>query len=85
MAITFGINFALNGGAAFLAVKINLHDLAFVSLYELPVWVMLPLAIVLLDFFAYLAHRSMHKIDWLWRVHRVHHSDMFVDVTTSYR
>src|SRR5690606_30845582 len=39
-----------------------------------------------LDFaFGYAAHRSMHAWPALWKYHRVHHSDPFVDVTTSYR
>ena len=42
--------------------------------------------IVALDFaFGYVAHRSMHAWPALWKYHRVHHSDEFVDVTTSYR
>jgi sterol desaturase/sphingolipid hydroxylase (fatty acid hydroxylase superfamily) len=27
----------------------------------------------------------MHKVGWMWRFHRVHHSDTLVDVTTAYR
>jgi sterol desaturase/sphingolipid hydroxylase (fatty acid hydroxylase superfamily) len=39
-----------------------------------------------LDFmYGYAAHVLLHKIPMLWRVHRVHHSDPFVDVTTSLR
>jgi sterol desaturase/sphingolipid hydroxylase (fatty acid hydroxylase superfamily) len=42
--------------------------------------------IVALDFaYGYLAHRSMHAWPALWKYHRVHHSDPFVDFTTSYR
>ena len=42
--------------------------------------------IVLLDFSAgYLAHRALHLFPILWRFHRVHHSDEFVDATTTYR
>jgi sterol desaturase/sphingolipid hydroxylase (fatty acid hydroxylase superfamily) len=33
----------------------------------------------------YLAHRMLHLFPILWRFHRVHHSDDFVDVTTTYR
>jgi sterol desaturase/sphingolipid hydroxylase (fatty acid hydroxylase superfamily) len=44
------------------------------------------LGIVALDFaYGYLAHRAMHVSPALWKYHRVHHSDAFVDVTTSYR
>ena len=42
--------------------------------------------VVILDFSAgYLAHRALHFFPVLWRFHRVHHSDDFVDVTTTYR
>jgi len=42
--------------------------------------------ILILDFSAgYLAHRVLHLFPILWRFHRVHHSDDFVDVTTTYR
>src|SRR2546430_5351465 len=42
--------------------------------------------IVILDFSAgYLAHRALHLFPILWRFHQVHHSDDFVDVTTTYR
>jgi sterol desaturase/sphingolipid hydroxylase (fatty acid hydroxylase superfamily) len=41
---------------------------------------------IVLDFgYGYLAHRMLHESTLLWRVHRVHHSDAFVDVTTSFR
>ena len=42
--------------------------------------------IVVLDFsVGYLSHRTMHMWPAMWRFHRVHHSDDFVDVTTTYR
>jgi sterol desaturase/sphingolipid hydroxylase (fatty acid hydroxylase superfamily) len=34
---------------------------------------------------SYLAHVAMHKVPALWRVHRVHHSDPMVDVSTTVR
>ena len=42
--------------------------------------------ILLLDFFgAYLAHYVEHKVNPLWMVHLVHHSDHKVDTTTANR
>jgi len=38
-----------------------------------------------LDLAAYAAHRAMHIVPALWRVHRVHHTDPHVDVTTAFR
>ncbi|MCP2222936.1 hypothetical protein AB7M56_007337 [Bradyrhizobium elkanii] len=37
------------------------------------------LGIIGLDLFAYFAHVSMHKLGWMWRFHRMHHADRFVD------
>lgn len=43
------------------------------------------LAIVVLDAWMYLWHRANHVIPFLWRFHRVHHSDPHMDVTTATR
>lgn len=43
------------------------------------------ISIVVLDFAAYVAHVSLHKFSFLWRVHRIHESDVSVDATTSFR
>jgi sterol desaturase/sphingolipid hydroxylase (fatty acid hydroxylase superfamily) len=40
---------------------------------------------VLLDLTIYLQHRLFHALPWLWRVHRVHHADPEVDVSTALR
>lgn len=32
------------------------------------------LALLLVEFVEYWAHRAMHEIDWMWRFHAVHHS-----------
>ncbi len=45
----------------------------------------LAVGIIGLDLFAYFAHVTLHKFAWLWRFHRVHHSDNAVDVTTAFR
>jgi len=39
-----------------------------------PVWAQVVLASVVREFFDYWAHRSMHRFDWLWRLHATHHS-----------
>ncbi|MBZ8133868.1 sterol desaturase family protein [Afifella sp. IM 167] len=43
------------------------------------------LAFLLLDFSVWAEHVAFHKIPLLWRVHRVHHADVDVDVTTALR
>lgn len=43
------------------------------------------LSIVVLDLFDYFWHRFNHKIRFLWRFHKAHHSDTHMDVTTALR
>lgn len=38
-----------------------------------------------LDFAIYLQHVITHKVHFLWRLHRVHHSDPFFDTSTALR
>src|SRR5215468_884220 len=42
-------------------------------------------AILLFDGWLYLLHRANHKFGFLWRFHRVHHSDPEMDTTTAVR
>ncbi|TCN36315.1 sterol desaturase family protein [Sinorhizobium americanum] len=42
-------------------------------------------AFVALDFAVWLEHVVFHKLPILWRIHRVHHADPGVDVTTALR
>lgn len=41
--------------------------------------------VLLLDLWKYLEHRLMHAVPLFWRLHRVHHVDTVVDVTTAER
>lgn len=50
-----------------------------------PGWVKIALAMIALDFAIWAQHLVSHKVPVLWRLHRVHHSDRDVDVTTAIR
>ena len=50
-----------------------------------PVWLEIVLAMLLLDLLIYGQHLASHKIPVLWRIHRVHHVDRDMDVTTAIR
>jgi len=43
------------------------------------------LSVVLLDFAIYVQHLAFHRVPLLWRLHRMHHSDQDIDVTTGTR
>ncbi|MFV1995342.1 MAG: sterol desaturase family protein [Verrucomicrobiales bacterium] len=61
------------------------RHLGLLNLLEFPGWVEALLAVLLFDFWTYWWHRFNHRIPFLWRFHRVHHSDPKMDVTTSNR
>ena len=46
---------------------------------------MIALSLLVMDIAKYFEHRAMHGVPWLWRIHRTHHSDSEMDVTTSLR
>ena len=43
------------------------------------------LCLVLLDLAIYWQHRFFHMLPWLWRMHRVHHSDLDFDASLGVR
>jgi len=53
--------------------------------YLLPLWLEIIVAFILLDLAMYLQHVMLHVLPVLWRFHRVHHSDIEMDVTTGFR
>lgn len=50
-----------------------------------PGWLAIGASILVLDLAVYGQHRLSHAVPWLWRVHRLHHIDLDVDVTTAGR
>ncbi len=52
---------------------------------DLPVWLGIIIAIILLDGIIYLQHVMFHALPLLWRLHRMHHADIDFDVTTGSR
>jgi sterol desaturase/sphingolipid hydroxylase (fatty acid hydroxylase superfamily) len=50
-----------------------------------PAWLEAVAAILFLDFAIWAQHLITHKVPLLWRLHRVHHADRDMDVTTAIR
>ncbi|MCM8569659.1 sterol desaturase family protein [Gramella jeungdoensis] len=80
------INLAFGILTAGVFMWINNSPVGLLKLFELPVWIELILAIMVLDLIAqYFVHYLLHKVKWMWRLHLVHHSDTHVDATTGTR
>jgi len=50
-----------------------------------PAWVTIPLAFIAMDMAIYLQHVMFHAVPALWRLHRMHHADQEIDLTTGVR
>ena len=52
---------------------------------EMPYWLAVVVAVVVLDFVIYIQHVMFHAVPLLWRLHMMHHADLDYDVTTGAR
>jgi sterol desaturase/sphingolipid hydroxylase (fatty acid hydroxylase superfamily) len=68
-----------------LALVAEAHGWGLIHALQLPMWAAVPLAVVTLDLAIYLQHVLFHAVPALWRLHRVHHADLEIDVTTGAR
>jgi sterol desaturase/sphingolipid hydroxylase (fatty acid hydroxylase superfamily) len=50
-----------------------------------PVWLTFATTFLLLDLGAYSQHYLLHRVPWLWRLHRAHHTDHDCDFSTGAR
>lgn len=57
----------------------------FFNLVEWWPWLEIILAVIFFDLAIWAQHLVTHKIPVLWRLHRVHHADVDLDVTTAIR
>ena len=87
LALT-AINFVLAGVIASILVTASgwvAREHWALAGMEWPQWLVVLLGVLALDLTEYARHRISHRIPLLWRLHRVHHTDVQVDVTTSLR
>ncbi|MCP5195543.1 MAG: sterol desaturase family protein [Gammaproteobacteria bacterium] len=52
---------------------------------DTPFWLALIVSLLALDLAIYTQHVVFHKVPVLWRLHRMHHTDLDFDVTTALR
>lgn len=50
-----------------------------------PAWVVAAVTVLALDLVSYGWHRANHRVPFLWRFHRVHHSDVNFTMSTALR
>jgi sterol desaturase/sphingolipid hydroxylase (fatty acid hydroxylase superfamily) len=71
--------------AVALAVAMQQRGWGLFNVLHLPDIAAVVVCMVLLDFAIYIQHIVFHRVGWLWRLHKVHHTDLDFDVTTAIR
>lgn len=70
-------------GLAALTSWVYTHNMGLLA--ALPFWLSLILTIIVFDLAIYFQHVLTHRISWLWRLHKVHHADRDLDVSSAIR
>ena len=60
-------------------------SLGLFNMLEWPTAIEFGITLVALDLAIYWQHRSMHVFPWLWRLHRLHHTDLNFELTLGLR
>jgi sterol desaturase/sphingolipid hydroxylase (fatty acid hydroxylase superfamily) len=71
--------------AVIAAYWAGLKGYGLLNYYSAPWWLAVAVTVLGRSFAGYALHFVMHKTPLLWRVHRVHHSDTHLDVSTALR
>jgi sterol desaturase/sphingolipid hydroxylase (fatty acid hydroxylase superfamily) len=79
-------NLPLSGLTLATSMAVSEAHLGVLNLFEVPLALNLLLSVAFLDLIAaYVHHRLVHSVPFLWKLHVVHHSDPNVDSTTALR
>jgi sterol desaturase/sphingolipid hydroxylase (fatty acid hydroxylase superfamily) len=68
-----------------LALIAQARGFGLFNMIALPTWVSIIASVILLDLAIYLQHVLFHAVPALWRLHRMHHADLDIDVSTGLR
>ena len=71
--------------AVVVAIAARDNSWGILNQLDLPVWQAVVVSVVVLDFVVYAQHVLFHAVPVLWRLHRMHHADTEIDVTTGSR
>lgn len=67
------------------ALDAGAHGWGVLNALSAPSWLSILATVLLFDMLVWAQHVAFHKAPVLWRLHRVHHADRDVDVTTAIR
>lgn len=68
-----------------LAAMVEKRRWGLLKFVDLPAWVEVTIAVVMMDYTLYIWHVLTHRLPFLWRFHLVHHVDLDLDASTALR
>lgn len=71
--------------AASTSIYSEQQQIGLFYLFSFPFFLLFIISIILLDLLIYLQHLSFHHIPLFWKLHKIHHIDQEIDVTTGLR
>ncbi|MCP4681162.1 MAG: sterol desaturase family protein [Desulfobacterales bacterium] len=79
------INLIFSSAIIGTAIYVKTQNLGVLNMMQIPEWLKILVTVAFMDFMLYVWHLLNHEMPFLWRFHRVHHSDLNMDVSTATR
>ncbi len=79
------MRFSIGGLAVLASIDAAEQSWGLLNQFPTPYWLTVIITLIFLDFAIYCQHIISHKWKLLWRLHKIHHSDIEIDATTAVR
>jgi sterol desaturase/sphingolipid hydroxylase (fatty acid hydroxylase superfamily) len=79
------VRFLFPTTAVGLALIAEARGVGLFNVISFPAWLAIAASVAILDLAIYLQHVLFHAVPALWRLHRMHHADLDIDVSTGLR
>jgi sterol desaturase/sphingolipid hydroxylase (fatty acid hydroxylase superfamily) len=79
------VRLIIPAAAVGVAIMASVNGWGLFNMVAVPGWLAVVAGFLILDFVIYAQHVVFHHVPWLWRLHRMHHADLDIDLTTGVR
>ena len=79
------LNLIFSTAIVFTATYAQANKMGILHIVQAPTWLKILVTVAFMDFMLYVWHLLNHEVPLFWRFHRVHHSDLNMDVSTATR
>lgn len=74
LLVTEPVSAVLSSGVSKIQGFLGLESFAMISIGNIHPWLQMLFLFLYVDFIQWNLHRLLHRFDWLWNFHKVHHS-----------